>query len=134
MRKMKVITLFFTKCLFLAAMLTMAQTARAQGSAAEWTQGSGTATAPYIISTKEQLDLLAHRVNGTHGQTRQADGFKDKYFKLGADIEYDPSELIFDNDGNRKCVYGLQGFPRRLVHPQRRAARRQAHEERDLHE
>jgi hypothetical protein len=96
--------------------------------------GDGSEGKPYIIEYPSQLDLLAHRVNGTHGQTRQADGFKDKYFKLGADIEYDPSELIFDNDGNRKCVYGLQGFPRRLVHPQRRAARRQAHEERDLHE
>ena len=42
----------------------------------------------YMIYNKDQLDLLAHRVNGTHGETRQTDGYSGKYFRLGADIEY----------------------------------------------
>ena len=42
----------------------------------------------YIIYNKDQLDLLAHRVNGTHGETRQADGYSGKYFQLAKDISY----------------------------------------------
>lgn len=53
--------------------------------------GSGSSGDPYIIEYPSQLDLLAHRVNGTHGQTRQPDGYSGTYFKLGADITYDPS-------------------------------------------
>ena len=53
--------------------------------------GSGSSADPYIIKYPSQLDLLAHRVNGTHGQTRQSDGFSGTYFKLGADITYDSS-------------------------------------------
>ena len=40
----------------------------------------------YMIYNKHQLDLLAHRVNGTHGET--ATDYEGKYFKLGADISY----------------------------------------------
>ena len=50
--------------------------------------GYGTEDNPYIIYNKDQLDLLAHRVNGTHGETRQEDGYSGKYFKLGNDINY----------------------------------------------
>ena len=50
--------------------------------------GEGTAGNPYIIEYASQLNLLAYRVNGTHGETRQTDGYRDKYFKLGADITY----------------------------------------------
>ena len=53
--------------------------------------GSGSSADPYIIKYPSQLDLLAHRVNGTHGQTRQSDGYSGTYFKLGADITYDPN-------------------------------------------
>ena len=60
----------------------------------------------YMIYNKDQLDLLAHRVNGTHGETRQADGYSGKYFKLGADINYphatdwneDFGKWVDDND------------------------------------
>ena len=48
----------------------------------------GTSADPYMIYNKDQLDLLAHRVNGTHGETRQEDGYSGKYFKLANDINY----------------------------------------------
>ena len=41
---------------------------------------------PYMIYNKDQLLLLAHRVNGTNGET--ANDYKGKYFKLGADITF----------------------------------------------
>ena len=50
--------------------------------------GEGTEGNPYIIEYASQLNLLAYRVNGTHGETRQTDGYRNKYFKLGADITY----------------------------------------------
>ena len=59
-----------------------------------WT-GTGTAEDPYIIEYPVQLDLLANRVNGTHGETRVEDGYYGKYFKLGADIT-----IPHDNDAN----------------------------------
>jgi hypothetical protein len=60
--------------------------------------GAGTEGNPYMIYNKNQLDLLAHSVNGTHGET--ADGFNGVYFKLGANITYDPQELTIDNDND----------------------------------
>ena len=59
----------------------------------EWT-GEGNQDSPYIIQYPSQLLLLAYRVNGTHGETCQKDGYSDKYFKLGANItfSYDPDE------------------------------------------
>ena len=70
--------------------LTMAD-ADATISAAElidWaTESSGDSwDNAYMIYNKHQLDLLAHRVNGTHGET--ATNYEGKYFKLGADISY----------------------------------------------
>ena len=50
--------------------------------------GDGSEGKPYIIEYPSQLDLLAHRVNGTHGETRQTDGYKDTFFKLNNDISY----------------------------------------------
>ena len=41
---------------------------------------------PYMIYNKDQLLLLAHRVNGTSGET--ANTYEGKYFKLGADITF----------------------------------------------
>ena len=67
--------------MLLVMMLTMTQTAWA------W-DGSGTQEDPYQIKTTGDLDLLAHRVNGTHGETRQEDGYSGKYFKLANDINY----------------------------------------------
>ena len=50
--------------------------------------GDGSEGNPYIIYNKDQLDLLAYRVNGTHGETLQEDGYSGKYFKLNNDISY----------------------------------------------
>ena len=50
--------------------------------------GDGSSSSPYIIEYPSQLDLLAHRVNGTHGQTLQSDGYSGKYFRLANDIAY----------------------------------------------
>ena len=50
--------------------------------------GDGTEGSPYIIKYASQLDLLAHRINGTHGETLQTDGYKDTYFQLDKDISY----------------------------------------------
>lgn len=45
---------------------------------------------PYMIYNKDQLLLLAHRVNGTNDET--ANDYKSKYFKLGADITFSHAE------------------------------------------
>ena len=50
--------------------------------------GAGTADNPYKIYYKEQLDLLANRVNGTNYMARRTDGYVGVYFKLMNDIEY----------------------------------------------
>ncbi|MBQ3304199.1 MAG: hypothetical protein IJH03_06630, partial [Clostridia bacterium] len=52
---------------------------------APWS-GSGIASDPFIIENPSQLLLLAHRVNGTNGET--ANGYSGMYFKLGADITF----------------------------------------------
>ena len=60
----------------------------------DWaTQSTGEdADHAYMIYNKDQLLLLAYRVNGTHGET--ADNFSGKFFKLGGNItfDYDPNE------------------------------------------
>ena len=50
--------------------------------------GDGTEGSPYIIKYASQLDLLAYRVNGTHGETRREDGYENKFFQLAKDISY----------------------------------------------
>ena len=58
-------------------------------SVIDWaTESDGDADHPYMIYNKDQLDLLAYRVNGTHDETRQKDGYSGKYFKLANDINY----------------------------------------------
>ena len=52
---------------------------------AAWS-GSGTSGSPYLITTTDQLDLLAKNVNGTDGYAKN--DFKNTYFKLGNDITY----------------------------------------------
>ena len=81
-------TLSTSRTALILLLATLLTTAIAQGAWA-WS-GSGTSTAPYIISTPEDLLLLAHRVNGTNGET--ANTYKGKYFKLGADITFDHAE------------------------------------------
>ncbi len=54
----------------------------------DWaTVNQGSPKDPYMIYNKDQLLLLAHRVNGTNGET--ANDYSGKYFKLGADITFD---------------------------------------------
>ena len=53
----------------------------------DWaTVNQGTSKDPYMIYNKDQLLLLAHRVNGTSGGTTNT--YQGKYFKLGADITF----------------------------------------------
>ena len=54
----------------------------------------GSAQRPYLITTTEDLDYLAFRVN------EMGDTFYDTYFKLGNDIAYDPDNLTLDHDGD----------------------------------
>ncbi len=61
----------------------------------DWaTVNKGNSADPYMIYNKDQLLLLAHRVNGTNGET--ANDYKGKYFKLGADITFTHP----DNEGD----------------------------------
>ena len=75
------------------------RTLHARWSVAPWS-GTGTEGDPYMIYNKDQLDLLAERVNDgiTYcSDESHPDGY---FFKLGADIEYDPNVLTIDNDGD----------------------------------
>ena len=60
---------------------------------------AGTEADPYIIYNKEQLNLLAERVNSVSEYS------SGKYFKLGADIEYDGLENNFVAIGNMKQTF-----------------------------
>lgn len=60
----------------------------------------GTEDHPYILSSPEALDLLSEKVNG-------GNDYHGEYFKLGADIEYDPDvENNFTPIGNASNVFG----------------------------
>ena len=60
---------------------------------------------PYMIYNKDQLLLLAHRVNGTNGET--ANTYQGKYFKLGADITFvHPVAEPDDYDENYEAIGG----------------------------
>ena len=74
----------------------------------DWaTVNAGTEGDPYMIYNKDQLLLLAHRVNGTHGET--ANTYQGNYFKLGANIafSYEPNEG--DNYTENYEAIGHQG-------------------------
>lgn len=56
---------------------------------------------PYTISTTGGLDFLSKLVNEDPDKSDNSRyNFKDKFFKLGADIAYDPAVLTFDLDGD----------------------------------
>ena len=55
--------------------------------------GAGTSDSPYIIIYAAQLDMLATRLNTGTGDDYASNGYNGKYFKLGADINYNPNEL-----------------------------------------
>ena len=72
----------------------------------DWaTVNKGNSVDPYMIYNKDQLLLLAHRVNGTNGET--ANEYSGKLFKLGADITftYDADEGD-DYDENYEAIGG----------------------------
>ena len=73
----------------------------------DWaTQSTGTAADPYLIYNKDQLDLLAHRVNGTHGES--ANDYSGKHFRLGADITYTHGDS--DTDSNYEAIGYYYGY------------------------
>ena len=68
-----------------------------------WT-GSGTSAKPYIISSTEELDLLASRVNS-------GNNYNGAYFELGANITYVPVDS--DKDGEYESNFtpiGNEGY------------------------
>ncbi len=76
----------------------------AQWEVVPWS-GTGSSKTPYIISYPSQLDLLATRVNS-------GNEYRGEFFKLGADIAYDPTALDANGEnytaiGNR--TYGFRG-------------------------
>ena len=72
----------------------------------DWaTQSSGDVAHPYMIYNKDQLLLLAHRVNGTNGETENT--YLGRYFKLGADIKFShPASEGDDYDENFESIGG----------------------------
>ena len=60
--------------------------------------GSGTENDPFIISTTTELDLLAQNVNS-------GNSYVGKFFKLGADIAYDPN--VLDANGENYTTIGI---------------------------
>ena len=75
----------------------------------DWaTVNRGTQNDPYMIYNAEQLLLLAYRVNGTHGETRN--DYHGKYFKLGADIAFPYAEDEDDEyEENYEAIGGFHG-------------------------
>ena len=76
---------------------------------AQWTDlwgissgANGTQANPYVITTPAGLNYLASRVNGTDGHA--AYNFSGKFFKLDADIAYDPNSL--DANGENYTAIG----------------------------
>ena len=72
----------------------------------DWaTVNKGNSADPYMIYNKDQLLLLAHRVNGTNDET--ANMYYGKFFKLGADITFDPNDLTLDEgQSNYEAIGG----------------------------
>ena len=74
-----------------------------------WT-GSGTEEAPYLITSTDQLDLLAKMVNGQDGYGYS--DFANTYFKLGDDIDYGAT-TAWNNassiESNFRAIGGFRG-------------------------
>ena len=79
-------------------------TVTATVSVTPW-DGDGSKDKPYLIKYASQLDLLAHRVNGTHGENLQSDGYSGTYFQLANDITYDYTGLG-DSESNFEAIGG----------------------------
>ena len=64
----------------------------------DWaTVNAGTQADPYMIYDKDQLLLLAQRVNSGTGDDYAASGYEGKYFQLGADIVFIHPDIEDDN-------------------------------------
>ncbi len=77
----------------------------------DWTtvsSGDSWASA-YIIYNKDQLNLLAQRVNDAKGDAFAADGYKDKYFKLGQNVTYD-HETAWNDENSKENNYTAIGY------------------------
>ena len=72
----------------------------------DWaTVNQGNSADPYMIYNKDQLLLLAHRVNGTNDES--ANDYEGKYFKLGADITFThPDNETDDYAENYEAIGG----------------------------
>ena len=70
-------------------------------------EGAGTIDYPYIILNADQLDMLATRLNTGIGDDYASNGYSGKYFKLGADINYNPNELT--NGENYTAIGNYDG-------------------------
>jgi len=53
-----------------------------------WAGLGTTPSDPYLISSTSELDLLAYRINGTHGVPQREDEYVDCYFRLTTDLAY----------------------------------------------
>ena len=73
---------------------------------ADW-EGNGTQESPYLIYADVQWDLLAHRVNGTNGETQNT--FAGKHFKLMADITVNTMVGTDDQDESFQGIFDGNG-------------------------
>ena len=88
-------------------------------------EADGSAEKPFIISTTQELDELARRVNNGTGDPDAATGYSSKYFELGDDITYSTvglgetesnytpignvdKEFYGNFDGKNKTVSGIR--------------------------
>ena len=66
----------------------------------------------FMIYNKDQLDMLAQRVNSGTGDDYAANGYEGKYFKLGANIAYShkaDNEEGADTENNYTAIGGFIG-------------------------
>ena len=110
---MKKLTIYLM--LLFVASFAFAQTSTWDGSAASWTQGSGTSSSPYLIESAQNLAYLAEMVNGGVNQ------YSGKYFKLTTNInlnnlawtpigDYNTTSAIFKGrfDGGNYSITNLK--------------------------
>ena len=69
--------------------------------------GDGSKSSPFLIEYASQLDLLAHRVNGTHGET--ANDYYNTYFQLNKDINYPHTSDWNDFDSHESNFEAIGG-------------------------
>ena len=73
----------------------------------ELAYGGNTADDAYMIYTPNQLNLLAYRVNGSHGQPIRGDGYAGKFFRLGNDIAFSYDSEWYDTESTESNYEGI---------------------------